>query len=192
VYASNAARYEQSFRKIADAVKLAGRQDPQANVFKLVHDWLRECKHRWLLVLDNADDAQFLLDRPLTTSTASEPLREYIPHCERGSVLVTTRNMEAALELVDSRDIVITVEPMNKLSAITLLEKKLKAPGDSTEIAKLVAVLEYMPLAIVQAAAYISYHLPRYSIAKYLDEYRKSERKRTCLLNFDKGKLRRD
>ncbi|KAG9196830.1 hypothetical protein G6514_003943 [Epicoccum nigrum] len=30
VYASNAARFEQSFRDIADSVKLARRQDPQA------------------------------------------------------------------------------------------------------------------------------------------------------------------
>jgi hypothetical protein len=66
VHASNAARFEQSFRKIADSVKITGRQDPQANVFKLVHDWLRECKQKWLLVLDNVDDARFLLDNPAT------------------------------------------------------------------------------------------------------------------------------
>jgi hypothetical protein len=193
VYASNAARFEQSLRKIADSVEIAGRQDPQANIFELVHDWLWGCKYRWLLVLDNVDDACFLLDRPAATSKmASKPLRAYLPHCERGSILVTTRNMEAALELVDDRNNVIAVEPMDKPSALTLLERKLEAPGDSSEIAELVAVLEYMPLAIVQAAAYISNYLPRYSVAKYLDEYRKSERKRTSLLEFEKGKLRRD
>ncbi|KAJ8118515.1 hypothetical protein OPT61_g523 [Boeremia exigua] len=193
VYASNAARFEQSFRKIADSVRIDGRQDPQANIFKLVHDWLRGCKRGWLLVLDNVDDARFLVDCPTATSeTTSEPLREYIPHCRRGSVLVTTRNMEAALELVDDRDHIIAVEPMDKVNALALLEKKLEAPSNSSEVAELVAVLEYMPLAIVQAAAYISNHLPRYSVAKYLDEYRKSERKRTSLLTFDKGKLRRD
>jgi hypothetical protein len=193
VYASNAARFEQSFREIADSVKIAGRQDPQANILELVHDWLRGYKHRWLLVLDNVDDARFLLDRPAATSKmASKPLRAYLPHCERGSILVTTRNMEAALELVDDRNDVIAVEPMDKPSALTLLERKLEAPGDSSEIAELVTVLEYMPLAIVQAAAYISNYLPRYSVAKYLEEYRKSERKRTSLLEFEKGKLPRD
>ncbi|KAF9730175.1 hypothetical protein PMIN04_012728 [Paraphaeosphaeria minitans] len=193
VYASNAARYEQSFRDIADRVKIAGRQDPQANIFKLVHDWLRECKRRWLLVLDNVDDARCLIDRPAAEPmTGSRPLREYLPHCERGSILVTTRNREAALELVDDRNDVITVGPMDKPSALRLLEKKLKTLSDSSEITKLVAILEYMPLAIVQAAAYISNHLPQYSVAKYLDDYKRSERKRTSLLNFDKGKLRRD
>jgi hypothetical protein len=38
VHASNAARFEVSFRDIADRAKIAGRQNPQANIFKLVHD----------------------------------------------------------------------------------------------------------------------------------------------------------
>ena len=39
----------------------AGRKDPPANVFKLVHDWLRDEKHgEWLLVLDIADSAAIL------------------------------------------------------------------------------------------------------------------------------------
>lgn len=60
-HASNAARFEQSFRDIADYVKLAGRQDLQVNIFKLVHNWLHKCKQPWLLVLDNVDDARLLL-----------------------------------------------------------------------------------------------------------------------------------
>jgi tetratricopeptide (TPR) repeat protein len=192
VHASNAARFEQSYRDIAGCVKIAGRQDPQANIFELVHDWLRDCKHRWLVVLDNVDDARFLLDRPATNSAAGrKPLREYLPHCERGSILVTTRNAEAAIELVERRDMV-TVEPMDEPSAVALLKKKLGILDDSSEVTELAVVLEYMPLAIVQAAAYISQNAPRCSVAKYLDDYRKSERKRTNLLNYDKGHLRRD
>jgi hypothetical protein len=61
VHASNAARFEQSYRDIADCVKIAGRWDPQANIFELVHNWLRDCKQRWVLVLDNVDDGRFLL-----------------------------------------------------------------------------------------------------------------------------------
>ncbi|KAF1941184.1 hypothetical protein EJ02DRAFT_423288 [Clathrospora elynae] len=59
LYASNAAQFEQSFRDIADCVKIARRQDPQANIFKMVHDWLQDCKQQWLLVLDNVDDARY-------------------------------------------------------------------------------------------------------------------------------------
>ena len=192
VHASNAARFEQSFRDIADSVKIAGRQDPQANIFKLVHDWLRGCKHPWLLVLDNVDDARFLLDRPAADPmTGARPLRKYIPHCDRGSILVTTRNRQAALKLVAQRDIV-EVEPMDEHSALALLDKKLGTQANRSRIADLAAALEYMPLAIVQAAAYISQRAPRYSVDRYLDDYRKSERKRTSLLEFDDGQLQRD
>ncbi|RAQ98612.1 TPR-like protein [Stemphylium lycopersici] len=192
VHASNAARFEQSFRDIADCAKIFGRQDPQANVFKLVHDWLRECKQKWLLVLDNVDDARFLLDCPTASpKTSSEPLCAYLPHCERGSVLVTTRNKEAARKLVEQRDI-ISVEPMDEAQALALFEKKLGAQEESGDVTKLAAALEYMPLAIVQAAAYISQRAPQYPVAKYLDEYRKSERKRSSLLSYDSGPLHRD
>ncbi|KAF2022659.1 putative kinesin [Setomelanomma holmii] len=192
VHASNANRFEQSYRNIAGCVKIAGRQDPQANIFELVHNWLRDCKHQWLVVLDNINDARFLLDRPATNSTAArKPLHKYLPHCKRISILVTAQNNEAALMLVKRRDIV-TVGPIDKPGAVTLFEKKLGTLGDSSKVAELAAVLEYMPLAIVQAAAYISQRAPRSSVAKYLDEYRKSERKRTSLLDYDKGQLRQD
>jgi hypothetical protein len=192
VHASNAARFEQSFREIADWVKIFGRRDPQANIFKLVHDWLCDCKQRWLLVLDNVDDARFLLDRLVVNpNAAAKPLREYLPHCERGCILVTTRNKEAALKLVEPRD-VVSVEPMDETQALALFGKKLEAQGDNSNVAELAAVLEYMPLAIVQAAAYISQRAPLYSVAKYLEEFRKSERKRLRLLAHDDGQLQRD
>ena len=180
MHASNAARYEQSFRDIADCIKLAGRQDPQANILKLMHDWLRNCQHPWLLVLDNVDDARFLLDHSAAYSkTASKPLREYLPQCKCSSILITTRNKEAALSgnivlvghrliedvkmkskeaalrLVEQRDIV-SVELMDDAQAQVLFKKKLISQGDSSDVAKLAATIEYMPLAIVQAAAYMT------------------------------------
>jgi hypothetical protein len=192
VHASNAARFEQSFRDIADQVKIAGRRDPQANIFKLVHDWLCNSRQRWLLVLDNVDDAHFLLDRPATNSTAArKPLREYLPHCERGSILVTTRNKEAARNLVEQRDI-ISLEPMDEAQALALFKKKLGAEEDDGDIVELAAALEYMPLALVQAAAYIWQSAPRCSVAQYLKEFRRSESEKTSLLDHEAGQLRRD
>jgi hypothetical protein len=198
VHASNAARFEQSYRDIADRVKIAGRRDPQANIFKQVHDWLCECKQRWLFMLDNVDDARFLLDvqangdgQGANSKSAARPLLDYLPHCERGSILVTTRNEEAALKLVERCDIV-RVEPMDEEEGLALFEKKLRPQDNNSDVAELAAALEYMPLAIVQAAAYIFQRAPRCSVAKYLDEYRKSECKRTSLLNRDGGHLRRD
>jgi tetratricopeptide (TPR) repeat protein len=199
VHASNAARLEQSYHDIADRVNISGRLDLHANIFKLVHNWLRDSNAPWLLVLDNMDDARFLFDVPANgqgqpandSRTASKPLCEYLPHCERGSMLITTRNKEAALKLVEQRDM-ITVEPMNEAQALALFEKKLGTQGDSSQVVKLAAVLEYMPLAIVQAAAYVLQRAPRCSVRQYLTKFKKSERKRTSLLNRGEGQLRRD
>jgi hypothetical protein len=68
---------------------------------------------------------------------------------------MTTRSREVALRLVEQNDI-IEVEPMDKAHAMALFEKKLGKQGDSNDIAELAAALEFMPLAIVQTAAYIS------------------------------------
>jgi tetratricopeptide (TPR) repeat protein len=200
VHASNAARFEQSFRDIADQVKVVGRRDPQANIFKLVHDWLCNSRQRWLLVLDNVDDAQFLLSgeadghgqgQTTTAQVIRKPLREYLPHCERGSILVTTRNKEAARNLVEQRDI-ISVEPMDEAQALALFKKKLGVEEDDGDIVELAAALEYMPLALVQAAAYIWQSAPRCSVAQYLKEFRRSESEKTSLLDHEAGQLRRD
>ncbi|KAF2818232.1 hypothetical protein CC86DRAFT_309623, partial [Ophiobolus disseminans] len=200
VHASNVARFEQSFRDIADQVKIAGRQDPQANIFKLVHDWLCDSRQRWLLVLDNVDDARFLLSSQANDDSQGQstnaqairkPLREYLPHCERGSILVMTRNKEAARNLVEQRNI-INVKPMDKAQALALFKKKLRVEEDNGDIVELAAALEYMPLALVQAAAYIWQSAPRCSVAQYLEDFRHSESEKTSLLNHEAGQLRRD
>ena len=49
-----------------------------------------------------------------------------------------------------------------------------------------------MPLAIVQAAAFISQKAPRCSVERYLKDFLKSDRKKTSLLNYEGGQLWRD
>jgi predicted component of type VI protein secretion system/UDP-2,3-diacylglucosamine pyrophosphatase LpxH len=198
VHASNAARFEQSYRDIADRFKIPERKDPRADIFKLVYDWLCSTKDRWLLVLDNVDDARFLVDVPVAqrdeaanSRSAPKPLRSYIPYSERGSVLVTTRNRDAALKLVE-KGCMISVKPMNKVEASALFRKKLKEDEDCVGIDELTAALEYMPLAIVQAAAYIARKAPRCSVQQYLADFQRSDRQRTTLLDSEAGQLRRD
>ncbi|KAH7364016.1 putative kinesin [Rhexocercosporidium sp. MPI-PUGE-AT-0058] len=207
VHASNAARFEQSFREIAHRVKIPGRQNPTANIFQLVHDWLcDERKGKWVLILDNVDDAGFLVEtrrtgKDVPTSSAdsgkSRPLVSYLPQCQHGTTLITTRTKVAALQLVEDSSL-IAVEPMDKIDAVALLEKKLRiqedsdADGKNGDIIDLAAVLEHMPLAIVQAAAYISQRAPRCSVSEYLDKFRKSDSEKTSLLDNKAGHLRRD
>jgi hypothetical protein len=201
VHASNAARFEQSFRDIANCVKISGRQNPQANIFQLVHDWLRsDRKGKWVLILDNVDDAGFLVKAQSTGqdghtngrgSEKVRPLVEYLPQCPNESILITTRSKSAALKVVEQRD-TITVEPMDRADGLALFERKLGWRDDGEDVVELAAELEFMPLAIVQAAAYVSQRVPRYSVRQYLQDFRRSDHKRTSLLNCDGEQLRRD
>jgi tetratricopeptide (TPR) repeat protein len=190
-HASNTARLEQSFWEIADQVKVRGRKDPQADVFKLVHDWLHDEQNgRWLLVLDNADDAAVL---SITDGSAlQQHLSRYIPWSRHGSVLVTSRSKRAAMQVVEDSDIIL-IEPMHGAAAHALLCKKLRDVDEKDDsIAKLATTLDHMPLALVQAAAYIRERAPRCSVRQYLEEYRQSDSRKTSLLNREAGHLRRD
>jgi hypothetical protein len=54
VHASNAARFEQSYRDIADRLKVLGQDNLRANILKLVRDRLCDsARGKWVLVLDN-------------------------------------------------------------------------------------------------------------------------------------------
>jgi hypothetical protein len=63
---------------------------------------------------------------------------------------------------------------------------------DKDSTAKLAEALEFMPLALVQAAAYIRQPALMYSVQQYLEAFHNNDRKRTSLLNYDRGHLRRD
>lgn len=204
IHVSNTARFEQSFRDIVNYVKISGRQDPQADIFQLVHDWLWDEKNgKWALILDNVDDAGFL-DAPSTDQDGHTNSREsgnsqslvlYLLQCSHGSILIITRSEDEALKLVEPRDI-ITIEPMSIQDALALFENKLggddNGSDDSNVVAELLVALELMPLAIVQAAAYILRRIPRYSVREYFQDFQKSDRKRTSLLDYNGKQLRRD
>ncbi|KAH8591115.1 hypothetical protein B0O99DRAFT_579085 [Bisporella sp. PMI_857] len=201
VHASNAARFKQGFRDIANYVNIPGWQNPTADIFQLVHDWLRDDrKGEWVLILDNVDDAGFLVEARNTNQAEQinsidigylKPLLSYLPQCPNGSILITTRSKITALKLVEQKNI-IAIEPMSRADALSLLKNKLEGYENGDDAAELIAALEFMPLAIVQAAANITQRAPRYSVRQYLHDFRKSDRKRTSLLNYEGGQLRRD
>lgn len=198
IHASNAARVEQGMRDVADMVKIEGREDPIANILKLVRDWLRDGgKGQWMMVLDNVDDADFLVERGAASeegrgsANTRLSLFGYLPVSDHGTILITTRSESAALRLVERSD-VVEVNPMDKETAIALLETKLGKREDETVGLELVKTLEYMPLAITQAAAYINQRGRRCSVRQYVDKLRKSDRSKQSVLDVDAGDLRRD
>ncbi|GIZ49813.1 hypothetical protein CKM354_001283800 [Cercospora kikuchii] len=182
LHASNAVRFEQSARDLADLLQVSGREDPNADVLQLLRNWLRDAsKGSWLMVLDNVDDASFLLEPPPTTAETRRTQRriDFVPFCEHGSVLITSRSESEALKMVYEDD-VVHVMPMNEEEARSLLVSKVK--GESADDGILVRALDYMPLAIAQAAAYIRERGPRCSVQQYLKELEQNRTSRTSLL----------
>ena len=158
-------------------------------------EWLNEANNgQWLMVLDNADDLDTFF--AMTTSTGADsqptmPLIEYLPHSSRGLILITTRDARMSRRLA-GRDTSIVVEAMLPSEAQDLLRSRSERPGsdndDNSRI--LVDELAYIPLAITQAAAFISEN--QITLAEYLDILRTGDRDLQDLLDEDLGDLRRD
>lgn len=188
IHASSAARYDQDLRQLALDLGIPGSDDARVNVPQLVYNWLRESRNgTWLMVLDNADDATFLTER----KGGLRSRLGFLPVCPHGSIIVTSRSRKAALELVDDADIV-TLERMEDGPALALLERKLGDRTDATRSKALAAVLDCIPLALAQAAAYINAAWPMCSVEQYLEELKTSEKSKASLLKTVSKERRRD
>ncbi|GAB7336862.1 hypothetical protein MBLNU13_g00427t2 [Cladosporium sp. NU13] len=200
-YASNGPRFEQSVRGVLDQLRVRGRKDPKANVFQLLRDRLCDTsKGEWLVILDNADDARVLLGSPSTNTQANESgidasrteaRLDYIPRCHHGRVLVTSRSKDTAQELVYQKDI-IAVGPMEEQQALALLCKKLDTWYAEQDAPQLARALDYMPLALTQAAAYIYQNEGRCSIEQYLGKIQQCDISGSSVLDISARDLRRD
>jgi hypothetical protein len=201
MHASSAARLEQSVRKTLDDLRVPGRIDGAANALQLLRNWLIESNNgKWLLIIDNVDDAQYLLDYPSANRqqrvTAQQALHQecildYLPSSSHGSILVTSRTTDAALKIVERKS-VIAAQPMGVEHAVELLDKKLDCEHTHDEALELTKALDFMPLAINQAAAYIGHMSPRCSVSDYLRMLEKSDKSKLSLLDLNDGDLRRD
>ncbi len=189
IHASNAARIDQGYEEIAAQVKVQSRGESKTDIFQLVDKWLRdERKEKWVLIVDNIDDASVLFKSDDTGQQS--PLANLL-QSRHGSILFTTRTKSVASRLAEENDIIL-VEPMDETHALMLLENKLGKQMNGNDVVELAATLEFMPLAIVQAAAYIRQRDPRYSVRQYVEDFHKNDRKKTSLLNHEAGHLRRD
>jgi len=202
VHASNAARFEEAYRNIADTLELPGREKPTTNVLQLVYNWLcSKSSNRWVIILDNSDDWSILYPRQdygrVIASTnmqdSGTALAKFLPQCQNGSILITSRSMEVARRLTDGDEDIIKIHPMNENQAIQLLRNNLSDSSNQvTELTRLVRALDYIPLAITQAAGYINQRAPRISVAQYLEELCASEDKRENLLTKSTSDLYRE
>ncbi|KAF2818103.1 hypothetical protein CC86DRAFT_414212 [Ophiobolus disseminans] len=198
VHASTRARFEEAYRDLADQL-LPGRTDPKADVLRLVSNWLRdEANGRWVMVLDNVDDVETFFhsrkrrrDVADADDDAQTPLATYLPQSRNGAILVTSRSKDAATRLAGGYNKTKEVLAMDEGEGLQLLRNKLEDQPFKESAVELLRALDYIPLAISQAAAYIN-RRARMTVASYLEEFWKNNKKRESLLNWDAGELRRD
>ncbi|KAB5515379.1 P-loop containing nucleoside triphosphate hydrolase protein, partial [Coniochaeta sp. 2T2.1] len=196
VHASSAERFRQAYASIAEKCQIPGHDDPKVDVLPLVKRWLEgKDRGRWLMVIDNADDTQVFFGRragPATADTSGLEVKvgSYIPECAHGSVLVTTRNKETGSRLANGKR-PIEVGQMDEDESGQLLRAKLDDEElDRDEVLVLSSRLEYLPLALVQAAAFIQEN--SITVSEYLRLLGQSDQELVGLLSEEFETVGRD
>ncbi|EIM79544.1 uncharacterized protein STEHIDRAFT_163582 [Stereum hirsutum FP-91666 SS1] len=125
------------------------------------------CRHRtrWLIIFDNADDPAL-------------NIRDYLPQCTHGDIIVTTRNPEVVAHARGRRPFykvsgMLPEESSRLLVLISTrgMDDESSIPADEAQASQLlVKDLGFLALAVVQAGAYIS--TIQSTIAEYADLYR--------------------
>src|SRR6185312_534006 len=138
-----------------------------------VLSWLRE-NTRWLLILDNVD-----------TEEAAEAVRRILPQLQGGHVLMTSRRRNWPAS--------IRKQPLDELgpeeATAYLLQRteglRTPAKDDSEQACTLARILDGLPLALEQAAAYIAHH--QLTFSEYLEIW---EKERESVLEWhDKNQM---
>ncbi|KAG7284212.1 hypothetical protein NEMBOFW57_010576 [Staphylotrichum longicolle] len=164
VPALSKATFEQAFAAMARKLPIPSSGN---------HDDLRESARRylsseaagpWLLVVDNADDADILFGS--AGMRAPGGISRYLPESKDGLTLFTTRSLDIAVSVAGSD--VVELHAMDPEEATAFLEKSLIQKDllrDEAATGELLMQLTYLPLAITQAAAYIN--IKKIPLAEY-------------------------
>ncbi|KAF2433970.1 kinesin light chain 1 [Tothia fuscella] len=146
-----------AYTHIAQKLSIPGWDDEKADILKLVKIYLSGMSAgRWLLIYDNADDIRLGSNELLATSQATS-LIDHLPQSELGSIIFTTTDSKTAETLASTN--VIKLLSMTPDTAKTMLENylsNLAGTSQQQEVTDLLEQLSYLPLAIVQAAAYMN------------------------------------
>jgi hypothetical protein len=135
------ATFSQDYRDISTRVGLLVIDDKEDETLLRLKNWLEsEDSGDWVLVVDNADNPSEFRDS------------RYIPQRFKGKLIVTTRSCRVANQLGCEP---VEVPKMDANEAEVLFKRLYTAATDTGLIRNLLEALEYLPLAIVGAAAYM-------------------------------------
>lgn len=166
VFASTIEGLRQAYLEIGHQLQIPGLDGEQADIISVIQRHLsREDVGQWLLIFDNADDFEMWIGK--ANDTAESGLNCRLPKKSGSSIVFTNRNLKIAAKLAKSH--VVNIAETDEDMASQMLSKLLINQGlleNYQDSVKLFHQLTFLPLAIVQAAAYINENgitLPKYS-----------------------------
>ncbi|KAH8126046.1 hypothetical protein FP744_10005040 [Trichoderma asperellum] len=186
---------EESFRRIAKCIELPAQNLPWVDLYQLVCNWLSDKQNgQWTIILDGADNPDVFYKMHIVSrnipvlSVPPQPAHLFLPSLTRnGSIIVTTRNKNFAIDLTGDRSNIIEIGPMSMADAITLfrewIDPRLQFTSDMSLATRLVKALGRIPLAITQAALYLNY--TKIPLEEDLEILESSEDKKMRLLRYE-------
>ncbi|TPR03470.1 hypothetical protein CAN33_000295 [Aspergillus niger] len=191
IHANSISRFRESYNDLIKECDIECPLNDKQDNLRLVKQWLeKQCK-RWLLIIDNADQASFFtLDgRQCEKGSTSamqlqedSPILQYLPESSYGSILITTRNRAAGVRFVRGvGQNMIEVGTMTKEESRCLIKSALSGdyPTDS-DMDELAEMLDYLPLAIMQAASFMEENV--LTVNEYMRLHNDSDETRMGLL----------
>ena len=173
VYAKSYGTFSRGYQKISARLKLRIIDDKEEKILLGVKRWFEsEESGKWLLVLDNADN-------PSEFKGSLGRISKYLPQGLRGTLIVTTRSKTVASRLGCKNVDVPKMKPEEAADLFGQLHNTIE-PTNANSIPELLLALDYLPLAIAAAAAYMreTGTLP----AEYLDILNSTTANQTGLL----------
>jgi hypothetical protein len=180
VNAATVARFEESFNRIASECGIRPPDGAKSDTAVLLKNWL-EVRHvgSWLMVIDNVDNGDAFFRGLMSIGKSPS---ECIPRCPNGSLLFTTRSRDVAFDAANP-EMPIMIHGLGKEEGLSLVRKRLRQNCSEELIIELLQELEYIPLAITQAIAFMIKR--QNTIEQYLRQYRKSDATKTKFLSYE-------
>ncbi|KAF8241451.1 hypothetical protein K440DRAFT_642735 [Wilcoxina mikolae CBS 423.85] len=195
IHAGSTTRFEQDYRKLAKLIGLPGHGDPKQDIRPIVKNWLeRPESGDWVIMLDNADNKlDFFPEGGVSVheSMACKGLAQFIPQGSNGTVIVTTRDREVADQLACMN--VLSREAMNVGDEMQLFKQHYPRATeyDDGSVLQLLKALQYLPLEIVQVAAFLCINT-LFSLSEYLKLFNSTRDAQKRLLSRPFRDLQRD
>lgn len=189
MHADSKATFIHDYKTIASKLGIDQTAAADGNaLLRSVRNGIEACPS-WVLILDNVDNLE-LFGVGLSADEASNSLYEYVPNGPTGTVLWTSRDAHIAGTLVGAKR-GIEITSMECGEAIQLLEamRDKEAADELEDVQTLLRELEWFPLAISQAGAYMKGM--RMTASKYLSLLRESKRRWDILKTTEFDRHRR-